>query len=137
MSVPVILDHAWLRPHRRVVPLAAVGLARLLSSRRPARIRRVLLALRRGARPATAEETLRARREVVAVSVACAGQGCLQRSLAVAVLCRLRGTWPTWCTGVRTDPFRAHAWVQVGDTPVGEADPPGYFRPLITVPPTS
>jgi hypothetical protein len=24
----------------------------------------------------------------------------------------MRGVWPTWCTGVRTPPFSAHAWVE-------------------------
>ncbi|MFJ8716444.1 lasso peptide biosynthesis B2 protein [Streptomyces violaceus] len=31
---------------------------------------------------------------------------------------------PTWCSGVRTSPFAAHAWVEADDRPVG--DPPGH-----------
>jgi hypothetical protein len=67
----------------------------------------------------------------------CAGEGCLQRSLATALLCRLRGSWPTWCTGVRTMPFGAHAWVEADGVPVDEPDPPGHYRPVITVPPAA
>lgn len=72
---------------------------------------------------------------MVAVSLLCAGDGCLPRSLATALLCRLRGTWPTWCAGARTAPFAAHAWVEVAGEPVGEPHPAGYYRALVTVPP--
>ncbi|MFI6642690.1 lasso peptide biosynthesis B2 protein [Streptomyces sp. NPDC050504] len=118
---------------RRPLALAATAAARLLVRLPPRRIRRFLSVLARGAAPATAEQALTARRAVVAVSTRCAGEGCLQRSVATALLCRVRGTWPDWCTGVRTAPFRAHAWVEAEGRPVGESFPPGYFRPLLTV----
>lgn len=71
---------------------------------------------------------------MTAAGARCRGQGgCLQRSLATVLLCRTRGTWPTWCAGVRTSPFRAHAWVQVDGTPIGEPEPAGYYRPMMTV----
>ena len=120
---------------RRAAGHAAVIAARLLARAAPRRIRRVLELLARGARPATAEEARRARDTVVAVSVLCAGEGCLQRSLATVLLCRMAGTQPTWCTGVRTEPFRAHAWVEAAGTPVGEPWPAGYYRPMMGVPP--
>ncbi|MDF5752458.1 lasso peptide biosynthesis B2 protein [Spongiactinospora sp. TRM90649] len=56
------------------------------------------------------------------------------RRWAPALLCRLHGAWPTWCTGVRTDPFRAHAWVQVDGRPIGEPFPPGYYQPTMIIP---
>ncbi|WP_372502979.1 lasso peptide biosynthesis B2 protein [Streptomyces rhizoryzae] len=73
---------------------------------------------------------------MTAVSTVCAGRYCLQRSLATALLCRLRGVWPTWCTGVRTPPFSAHAWVEAEGRQVG--GPPGTasYRPVLTVPRT-
>jgi hypothetical protein len=49
---------------------------------------------------------------------------------------RIRGVWPTWCTGVRTAPFIAHAWVEADGHPVGEPQGPGYYRPLIVIPPS-
>ncbi|MFD7658037.1 lasso peptide biosynthesis B2 protein [Actinosynnema sp. NPDC059797] len=61
----------------------------------------------------------------------------MQRAIAAASCCRARDTWPTWCTGVRTNPFTAHAWVEVDGRPVGEPHPAGYCRPLLTVPPTA
>ncbi|MGK5532472.1 lasso peptide biosynthesis B2 protein [Streptomyces sp. URMC 129] len=120
---------------RRLAARLAVAAARVLAALPPRRIRTALHAIRTGAAPATAAEARAARDAVVTVSVRCAGQGCLQRSLATALLCRLGGTWPTWCTGVRTAPFRAHAWVEAEGAPVGEREPPGYYTPTLTVPP--
>ncbi|WP_097215558.1 MULTISPECIES: lasso peptide biosynthesis B2 protein [unclassified Streptomyces] len=136
MSMPVALaERRRLPVHRRVLPLLAVGVARLLAKVRPARLRTVLEFARRGAAPATVAQALRAREEVVSVSLRCAGQGCLQRSIATALLCRMRGAWPTWCTGVRTHPFAAHAWVEAERQLVGEGHPKGHFKTLISIPP--
>ncbi|MER6139933.1 lasso peptide biosynthesis B2 protein [Streptomyces sparsogenes] len=138
MSAPVALpDRDRLPLHRRVMPWLAVVVARLLARAKPARVRAVLEFLRRGARPATAEQALAARRAVVAVSLRCAGQACLQRSIAAALLCRGRGVWPTWCTGVRTSPFEAHAWIEVAGEPIGEPYPAGHYRPLLSVSPVA
>jgi hypothetical protein len=135
MTVPAALPPRVRLPlSRRVLPLVAVGIARILAARRPIRIRAVLEFARRGARPATVAQALAAREAVVSVSLRCAGQGCLQRSIAAALLCRAWGVWPTWCTGVRTQPFSAHAWIEVDDQPVGELYPAGHYQPMITIP---
>lgn len=120
---------------RRMAARCVLGGARLLATQPPGRIRKVLGWLRRGARPATFEEASAARATVVAVSLACAGpEGCLLRSLATVLLCRLRGQWPAWCVGARrVPPFGAHAWVEAGGVPVGEEYPPDYFRKFFTV----
>lgn len=136
MSV-ALAERRRLPVHRRVLPLLAVCVARLLAKVRPARLRTVLELARRGAAPATAAQALRAREEVVSVSLRCAGQGCLQRSIATALLCRMRGAWPTWCTGVRTHPFAAHAWVEAEQQLVGEGHPRGHFKTLMSIPPLS
>ncbi|WP_116213528.1 lasso peptide biosynthesis B2 protein [Streptomyces olivoreticuli] len=117
----------------RPAAFMAAATARLLVLLPPRRIRRILSFLRRGAAPATMAQALAARQAVVATSARCAGEGCLQRSVATALLCRLRGVWPDWCTGVRTAPFRAHAWVEAEGEPVGEPFPAGYYRPLMRV----
>ena len=121
---------------RRIVTYLVVGAARLLATRSPRRIRAVLGWLRRGARPATFEQAKAARDAVVAVSLHCAArEGCLARSLATVLLCRLRGQWPTWCVGARRlPPFAAHAWVEADGMMVGEDYPPDYFRVLFTMP---
>ncbi|MFD8225900.1 lasso peptide biosynthesis B2 protein [Streptomyces massasporeus] len=117
----------------RLVLLPAVTLSLLP----PRHIRTVLGILRRGAAPATTGQARNARDAMCAVSLRCAGpKGCLPRSLGAALLCRLGGAWPTWCTGVRvTPPFTAHAWVEAEGHPVGEGVPQGYFARLVTVAP--
>ncbi|MGW1607550.1 lasso peptide biosynthesis B2 protein [Streptomyces eurythermus] len=123
-------------PLRRLLALLAVAAARPLAGAEPRRIRAVLHLLRRGAVPATRQQAAAARQAVITVSARCAAdRSCLQRSLATALLCRAWGTWPTWCTGVRTEPFRAHAWVAVGSEPVGEPAHERGYTPVITVPP--
>ncbi len=138
MSMPEAVSY-----HPRSVPLPgrvlvflAVGVARLLATRSPRRIRRVLGWIQQGTRPATYDEAKSARDAVMAVSLACAGRdGCLARSLATVLLCRLRGQWPTWCVGIRRmPPFGAHAWVEAEGLPVGEDHPPDYFRTFFAVP---
>jgi hypothetical protein len=121
---------------RRILTRLAVGAARLLATQSPRRIRTVLGWLRRGARPATFDQAKAARDAVVAVSLHCAArEGCLARSLATVLLCRLRGRWPTWCVGARRlPPFAAHAWVEAGGVMVGEDYPADYFRTLFSVP---
>lgn len=121
---------------RRAVAYAVVGAARLLATQPPGRIRAVLGRLERGATPATVEEAKAARDTVVAVSLHCAArEGCVARSLATVLLCRLGGRWATWCVGARRmPPFGAHAWVEAEGSPVGEDYPPDYFRTLFTVP---
>lgn len=121
---------------RRVAARLAVGLARLLAPLSPRHIRSVLALVRRGAVPASHAEAKAARDAVVSVSLACAGpEGCLPRSLATALLCRMSGRWPTWCVGVRVaPPFGAHAWVEAQGRLVDEGVTEDYFRRLIAVP---
>ncbi|MFF3072890.1 lasso peptide biosynthesis B2 protein [Kitasatospora sp. NPDC057904] len=121
--------------HRRLLPLAAVAVARPLAGLQPRYLRPVLTALSTGARPGTAAQASAARAAVVAVSLRCAVHNCLQRSIATAVLCRFGGAWPTWQAGVRTTPFAAHAWVEAEGRVIDEPYPDGYFRPLVTVAP--
>ncbi|MGY0459574.1 lasso peptide biosynthesis B2 protein [Kitasatospora sp. cg17-2] len=119
----------------RAVVRCTVATARLIAHLPPKRLQALLRAARRGAEPATYAQALAAREHVTSVSVLCSGRYCLQRSLAVALLCRLRGTWPTWRTGVRTSPFVAHAWVEAEGRRVGEPDDTGDFHPMLSVPP--
>lgn len=134
MSMPVTAEQSVrLTAGQRVVALAAVGVARPLAALPPRRLRQVLRLFSRGARPGRFEETLRARSATVTVSTRCAGLGCLQRSVATALICRLRGRWPDWCTGFRTSPFGAHAWVEVDGHPVGEPADVARFVTVLAV----
>ena len=93
MSIHIPIEERQRLPwHRRLLPLAAVGVAHLIGRLPPHRIRRVLTRCARGVRPATYTEAAAAREAVVSVSVRCAGRGCLPRSIATALLCRAHGT---------------------------------------------
>ncbi|UNO43087.1 lasso peptide biosynthesis B2 protein [Streptomyces sp. MST-110588] len=134
MTVPVVSElPVRLSRRRQITARCAVAAARALILLPPHRLGQVLRALRHGARPARADRTLSARQAVVSVSARCAGQGCLQRSVATALLCRLRGTWPDWCTGVRTRPFRAHAWVEAQGAAVGESEDMALYHVTMSV----
>jgi hypothetical protein len=134
MTQPQTVERGGRLPIRqRPAALVAVGTASVLAHLPPRRIRAVLTLLRRRAAPATYLQVEDAHDAVLAVSGLYGGRYCLQRSLATTLLCRIRGVWPTWCTGVRTAPFVAHAWVEADGQPVGEPQGPGYYRPLIVM----
>lgn len=121
----------------RLAVRLASGVAAVLAVQAPRRIERVLVFLRKGAAPASHDRACRLRDATTAVSLHCAGpEGCLRRSITVALLCRARGMWPTWSVGVRTvPPFGAHAWVEAEGRMVGESLPPEAFQAIITVAP--
>jgi hypothetical protein len=134
MTTPAVAEHAGRLPwYRQPGPRCAAGIGRLLVKLPPARLQPLLRLLSRGTRPATYAEAARARDSVVAVSTRCAGLGCLQRSVAVLLLCRTRGAWADWCTGFRTQPFGAHAWVEAEGRPVGEPGELKAFRTVLAV----
>jgi hypothetical protein len=132
MTTPTVAEHAARLPWRRqLAPRCAAGAARLLVLLPPSRLHRLLSVLSHGARPADYATVARARRSIVSVSTRCAGLGCLQRSVATVLLCRARGTWADWCTGFRTQPFAAHAWVEVDGRPVDEPGELSVFRTVL------
>ncbi|WP_079056522.1 lasso peptide biosynthesis B2 protein [Streptomyces caeruleatus] len=122
-------------PDRLLIGLI-IPASRVLSRKSPRQLRKLLGRLAAGARPASYSEAKLARDQILTASPRCrGGSACLVRSLSVALLCRSRGVWPTWCVGViATPPFSAHAWVEadgrVVDEPLDSAD----FRTFFTVP---
>lgn len=140
MTTPSALERPTGVPFaRRLIARLVLVPALALSLLPPRRIRAALHLVCRGATSATAAQAKNARDAMCAVSLRCAGpKGCLPRSLGAALLCRLSGTWPTWCTGVRVvPPFTAHAWIEADGRPVDEGVPDDYFARLITVAPAS
>lgn len=134
-TLQILQSQANLPRHRAVVARFCVCLALVISLLPPRWIRRFLGLIRVGAATACTTEVSLAREAVVSVSVLCAGEGCLQRSIATALMCRMVGVWPTWCVGARTEPFQAHCWVEVDGHPVGEELTRGDFSKLIVVGP--
>lgn len=111
----------------------SVALARLLAHAPPDVLRSVLDAVSAGARPADYEQARAARDTVLTASAYTrGGSACLPRSIATALICRLRGTWPAWCVGVLSSPpFTAHAWIEaegrIVDEPMNSSDFSTFF----------
>ena len=72
--------------------------------------------------PVTDMETARTDRAAVCTvsERAKSQEGCLLRSIAVARAAKYRRRSITWCSGFALEPFRGHAWVEVGGVPVSE-----------------
>lgn len=138
MSLPVLPERPLrLSPWSGLLARAAVFTAYRLAKRSPRRIRAVLTRVRGGAPAATYEQAKAARDAVLTVSTKCCGpEACLPRSIAVALLCRARGHWPTWCVGViAAPPFQAHAWVEAGGDVVDEPVDASFYERFFAVPP--
>jgi ATP-binding cassette, subfamily B, bacterial len=135
MSIQLFPEEvAALRFRDVILARLALLLSSRLVSRNPQTIERVLLRWAAKYPPATRADVLAARASVCSVSARCRTQeGCLRRSLAVAMLCRLRGTSAGWCTGFASDPFRAHAWVEVDGQPVGELPEVSSYLKVVDV----
>lgn len=111
--------------------------AKRLARRPPQRLKALLAKLSAGTRPASYAEASRARDEVLTHNALCRGRNsCLPRSIATALLCRSRGTWPSWCVGViASPPFGAHAWVEADGRIVDEPIESTSYRTFFTVEP--
>ncbi|MDQ0232888.1 lasso peptide biosynthesis B2 protein [Metabacillus malikii] len=127
------------------VSTGAIWLARLalllsapLNWLSPRMMEKILSRLVRKYPPATEEEVKVIRDAVCTVSRRCRSQeGCLRRSLAVAVGTWLKRRSVSWCTGYALEPFRAHAWVEVNNNPVGEPEEVRSYSKVISVTNTS
>ncbi|MCT1833288.1 lasso peptide biosynthesis B2 protein [Kocuria palustris] len=115
------------------VRIALTG-ARLIHKVSPGKLRQWLGKAAIGSSPASYVEAKLARDQILTVSAYCrGGDACLLRSIAVALVCRQRGIWPTWAVGVlAVPPFAAHAWVEaeghIVDEPMDEADYKAFFK---------
>ncbi|PWG66538.1 MULTISPECIES: lasso peptide biosynthesis B2 protein [Bifidobacterium] len=114
--------------HDRLVALIAIIIGRQMERQRIGEFCRQLETWSERYPPADADMAKRYRNAVCAVSRRCRSQqGCLLRSLSTAAACRISHRSVTWCTGFTDRPFRAHAWVEVNGTPIGEPDAIGQY----------
>ena len=100
---------------------AAVLMSNRLAKSKPERIERVIG--RWAAKyPVTDIESARKDRAAVCFvsGRARSQEGCLLRSISVARAAKLRRRSITWCSGFAVEPFRGHAWVEVGGVPIME-----------------
>ncbi|MEU8177010.1 lasso peptide biosynthesis B2 protein [Microbispora hainanensis] len=134
MSTPIMPQRRVSLDRRQaILARVAAGVARPLSTLPPHLLCRILARLIDGTRPPNAADVLSWRDAVNSVSRRCAGEGCLQRSVAVVLLGRFHGAPPAWKTGFRPDPFVAHAWVEVDGVPIGEPEVVAHFHTVLAV----
>jgi hypothetical protein len=136
VSMSVMIEEAGASRRRSAVAWLCLLVARRLSRLRPTKLCSILAVIGRGARTSRADEAQAARASVCLTSTRASGMECLERSVAVYLMCRLRGHVPTWCTGFRVDPFAAHAWVEVDAVPVGEPPEISLYSKATVVGPT-
>lgn len=132
MSSPVFSEVRVSAPmYQTIRAKPATILAFWLIKLPPARLVSVIRLLSRGTAKASYEEVARWRRLVNVASPRCAGNGCLQRSVAIMLIGALRRRSPVWVSGIRMNPFAGHAWVEVDGQPVQEnAELSGFIRTL-------
>lgn len=143
MSAPIVLEApvplSLAERLRGSIAVATGRLVLVVTRARPARIGAILRFLCGGTRSGAnhAECARRARASVVTVSLRCASDhGCLLRSVATVIACRLARVAVVWRVGASSPPPALHAWVEADGIPVGEPfDPYLLYRPLITIPP--
>ena len=100
---------------------AAVLMSNRLAKSKPERIERVIGRWAAKYPVTDIESAYKDRAAVCSVSGrARSRQGCLLRSISVARAAKLRRRSITWCSGFAVEPFRGHAWVEVGGVPVTE-----------------
>ncbi|MFC0233922.1 lasso peptide biosynthesis B2 protein [Vagococcus entomophilus] len=101
----------------------------------PGRIEKILVKLIKNNPPASEKQVKTARNAVCIVSSRCRSQeGCLRRSLAVVLVLWLQRKSVSWCTGYAQEPFRAHAWIELNECPIGEPAEVQIYSKAICVP---
>ena len=100
---------------------AAVLMSNRLAKSKPERIERVIGRWAAKYPVTDIESAYKDRAAVCSVSGrARSRQGCLLRSISVARAAKLRRRSITWRSGFAVEPFRGHAWVEVGGVPIME-----------------
>jgi len=129
------------------IPILATAYAGLATRRMVSRLKReplraILLQLR--ARKPFPNEVPLARAEVFLQRTASAfahsqlfvasEDRCLARSLAIVSVCYERGVVPSLAVGVRTSPFTAHCWAQIGTRVLNDsAEHASQFTPVLVL----
>ena len=62
-----------------------------------------------------------------------AGNGCLQRAVAVMLWGIIARRTPDWISGFQVSPFIAHAWLEIDGIPIGEEMDLSKFQKIIFV----
>ena len=99
----------------------------------PKKLSEVIEKLSKNTRKALPKEVESWRTSINSINVRCAGNGCLQRSVAVMLRGIIARRTPDWVSGFQVSPFIAHAWVEVDGIPIGEEMDLSNFQKILFV----
>ena len=134
MSSPVRMEQRTkLSVKNKITDLFCANVSFFLIKLPPKKLSEVIEKLSKNTRKALPKEVESWRTSINSINVRCAGNGCLQRSVAVMLRGIIARRTPDWVSGFQVSPFIAHAWVEVDGIPIGEEMDLSNFQKILFV----
>lgn len=134
MSSPVRMEQRTkLSVKNKITALFCANVSFFLIKLPPKKLSKVIEKLSKNTRKALPKEVESWRTSINSINVRCAGNGCLQRSVAVMLRGIIARRTPDWVSGFQVSPFIAHAWVEVDGIPIGEEMDLSNFQKILFV----
>ena len=134
MSSPVRMEQRTkLSVKNKITALFCANVSFFLIKLPPKKLSEVIEKLSKNTRKALPKEVESWRTSINSINVRCAGNVCLQRSVAVMLRGIIARRTPDWVSGFQVSPFIAHAWVEVDGIPIGEEMDLSNFQKILFV----
>ena len=134
MSSPVRMEQRTkLSVKNKITALFCANVSFFLIKLPPKKLSEVIEKLSKNTRKALPKEVESWRTSINSINVRCAGNGCLQRSVAVMLRGIIARRTPDWVSGFQVSPFIAHALVEVDGIPIGEEMDLSNFQKILFV----
>ena len=134
MSSPVRMEQRTkLSVKNKIIALFCANVSFFLIKLPPKKLSKIIEKLSKRTRKALPKEVESWRTSINSINVRCAGNGCLQRSVAVMLRGIIARRTPDWVSGFQVSPFIAHAWVEVDGIPIGEEMDLSNFQKILFV----
>lgn len=134
MSSPVRMEQRTkLSVKNKITALFCANVSFFLIKLPPKKLSEVIEKLSKNTRKALPKEVESWVTSINSINVRCAGNGCLQRSVAVMLRGIIARRTPDWVSGFQVSPFIAHAWVEVDGIPIGEEMDLSNFQKILFV----
>ena len=134
MSSPVRMEQRTkLSVKNKIIALFCANVSFFLIKLPPKKLSEIIEKLSKNTRKALPMEVEGWRTSINSINVRCAGNGCLQRSVAVMLRGIIARRTPDWASGFQVAPFIAHAWVEVDGIPIGEDMDLSNFQKILFV----
>lgn len=134
MSSPVRMEQRTkLSVKNKIIALFCANVSFFLIKLPPKKLSEIIEKLSKNTRKSLPMEVEGWRTSINSINVRCAGNGCLQRSVAVMLRGIIARRTPDWVSGFQVAPFIAHAWVEVDGIPIGEDMDLSNFQKILFV----